>query len=202
MKKLDIVCILDMSGSMCSIIETARKGFNKFLKEQKKSNNSINFSLMFFDTNFYMPYKNVDIKDVKKVNEKTYYAGGGTALLDAIGFSLDNYLDYLGETSKEKRSDKTLFVILTDGAENASRVYHRELIKRMIIEMREEYNSEFIYLGANQNACFEAESMGMSSSNAFNYDATNDGITVAYSNISKATNYYMETEVKNNLFQL
>lgn len=201
MKKLDIVCILDMSGSMCSIIETARKGFNKFLKEQKKSNNSINFSLMFFDTNFYMPYKNVDIKDVKKVNEKTYYAGGGTALLDAIGFSLDNYLDYLGETSKEKRSDKTLFVILTDGAENASRVYHRELIKRMIIEMREEYNSEFIYLGANQDSCFQAETMGMDRSNAFNYAATNDGITVAYSKISTATSYYADSNVKENLFQ-
>ena len=65
-----------MSGSMSSIIEKARKGFNTFLKEQKKSGNKINFSLMFFDTNFYMPYKGVDINEVKKVDEKTYYAGG------------------------------------------------------------------------------------------------------------------------------
>jgi len=82
MNKIDIICILDMSGSMSSIIEKAREGFNKFLKDQKKSNNKINFSLMFFDTNFYMPYKNVDIKNVKKVNENTYYANGGTALYD------------------------------------------------------------------------------------------------------------------------
>jgi len=201
MKKIDINCIIDMSGSMDTIIKKARKGFNKFLKEQKESDNQINFSLLFFDTNFYIPYKNVDIQEVKKVNKKTYYANGGTALLDSIGFSLDSYLDHLGETPKHERADKTLFVILTDGLENSSRVYHRELIKRMITEMRDGYNISFIYLGANQDACFEAESMGMSSSNTFNYEATDDGITVAYSKISSATSYYSNTDVNDNLFQ-
>ena len=201
MKKIDIICILDMSGSMSSIIEKAREGFNNFLKDQKESDNKIKLSLLFFDTNFYMPYKNVNIKKVKDVNEKTYYANGGTSLYDALGFSIDSYLDHLGETAPDKRSDKTLFVILTDGEENSSRVYHKGLIKRMVTEMREEYNSEFIYLGANQDSCFQAESMGMSSDNAFNYDATNDGITVAYSKISTATAYYADNDVKNNLFQ-
>jgi uncharacterized protein YegL len=201
MKKIDIICILDMSGSMSNIIVKAREGFNQFLKEQKDSDNKIKFSLLFFDTQFYMPYKNVNIKKVKDVNEKTYYDRGGTSLYDALGFSIDSYLDHLGETPKNKRVDKTLFVILTDGEENSSVVYHRELIKRMVTEMREEYNSEFIYIGANQDSCFQAESMGMSSSNAFNYDATNDGITVAYSNISAAATYYADNDVKDNLFQ-
>jgi len=201
MNKIDIVCMLDMSGSMSSIIEKAREGFNKFLMEQKESGNKINFSLMFFDTSFYMPYNNVDINDVDELNEDTYYANGGTSLYDSLGTCIDNYLDLLGSTKKSKRSDKTLFVILTDGEENSSRVYHRELIKNMVTEMREEFNTEFIYLGANQDSCFVAESMGMSSSNSFNYDATNDGITVAYSNISAATTYYAENNVKDNLFQ-
>lgn len=210
MNKLDIICIIDMSGSMSSIIEQARKGFNKFLKEQKKSENQINFSLMFFDTSFYMPYKNVDIQDVKKLNENTYYARGGTALYDAVGFSIDNYLEYLSEIPKEYRSDKTLFVILTDGEENSSKVYHKDLIKNMVTMMRNDFtysteygkhHCEFIYLGANQDACFQAEIMGMSRSNAFNYDATDDGITIAYSNISKATTYYATNDVKDNLFQ-
>jgi uncharacterized protein YegL len=201
MKKLDIICLLDMSGSMHSIIEKAREGFNQFLKEQKDSGSKIKFSLLFFDTNFYMPYKNVSIKKVKKVNEKTYYASGGTSLYDALGFSIDSYLDHLGETPKEKRADKTLFVILTDGEENSSSVYHRDLIKHMVSELREEYKSEFIYLGANQDSCFQAESMGMSRSNAFNYAATNDGITMAYTNISSATSYYINNDVKENLFQ-
>lgn len=210
MNKLDIICIIDMSGSMSSIIEQARKGFNKFLKEQKKSENQINFSLMFFDTSFYMPYKNVDIQDVKKLNENTYYARGGTALYDAVGFSIDNYLEYLSEIPKEYRSDKTLFVILTDGEENSSKIYHKDLIKNMVTMMRNDFtysteygkhHCEFIYLGANQDACFQAEIMGMSRSNAFNYEATDDGITIAYSNISKATTYYATNDVKDNLFQ-
>ena len=142
-----------------------------------------------------------ELQEVKKVNEKTYYANGGTALYDAIGTSIDNYLDDLSTIKKNDRSNKTLFVILTDGQENASRVYHRELIKLMVTQMREEFNAEFIYLGANQDSCFEAESMGRSRSNAFNYDATDDGITVAYSNISTATSYYESNDVKDNLFQ-
>lgn len=199
--KLDIICILDMSGSMSNIIVKAREGFNQFLKEQKKSDNKIKFSLMFFDTDFFMPYKNISIKNVKTVNEKTYYARGGTALYDALGTSIDNYIDYLGVKPKNKRADKTLFVILTDGEENASKVYHKELIKLMVTEIREEYNSEFIYLGANQDSCFQAESMGMDRSNAFNYDATDDGITVAYSNITAATAYYANNTITTNLFQ-
>ena len=201
MKKIDIICILDMSGSMSSIIETARKGFNKFLKEQQESENKIRFSLMFFDTNFYMPYKNVDIQEVKKLNENTYYADGCTAMLDAVGKNLEDYLDYLGQTPKDERADKTLFVILTDGQENSSRVYHRDLIKLMVTEMREEFSVEFIFLGANQDACFEAESMGMDRSNAFNYDATNDGIIVAYASMSTATSYFINNDVTEDLFQ-
>jgi len=201
MKNIDIICILDMSGSMGSIIVKAREGFNLFLKEQKESKNKINFSLMFFDTNFYMPYKNVDIKDVKEVNEKTYFANGGTSLYDALGSSIDDYLDHLGSSPKDKRSDKTLFVILTDGEENASTVYHKDLIKNMVTEMREEFNVEFIYLGANQDSCFQAESMGMNGSNSFNYAADNDGITAAYSKISTATSYYADNDVNENLFQ-
>lgn len=201
MKKININCIIDMSGSMNSIIKTARKGFNKFLKEQKESNNKIDFSLLFFDTDFFMPYKNVDIQKVNKVNKETYYARGGTSLYDALGKMIDNYLDYLGETPKYDRPDKTLFVVLTDGEENSSTVYYKDLIKFMVTDMRENYNCEFIYLGANQDACFQAESMGMSRNNAFNYDATDDGITVAYSNISTATAYYANNDVKDNLFQ-
>ena len=71
----------------------------------------------------------------------------------------------------------------------------------MVTKMQEEFGMSFIYLGANQDACFVAESMGINSSNAFNYDATNDGITIAYANISKATSYYVNNDVKENLFQ-
>lgn len=201
MNKIDIICLLDMSGSMSRIIEDARKGFNTFLNEQKESVNKINFSLLFFDTDFYMPYKNVDIKNVKDVNEKTYHPGGGTSLYDAMGKTMEDYLDTLGSTPKEKRADKTLFVILTDGEENSSTVYSRDKVKYLVTELREECNVEFIYLGTNQDACFVAESLGIDKSNSFNYNANSDGITVAYANISKATTYYSNNDVKDNLFQ-
>jgi uncharacterized protein YegL len=201
MKKIDIICILDMSGSMCSIIEKAREGFNKFLKEQKQSDNKIKFSLMFFDTSFYMPYKNVNIKKVKKVNEETYYPNGGTALYDALGMCIENYVDDLSTKPKSKRPDKTLFTILTDGEENSSKHYSRERIKLLVTDMREELKCSFVYLGANQDACFQAESMGMSRSNAFNYDATDDGITIAYSKMSESATYYANNDVTENLFQ-
>lgn len=201
MNKIDIICLLDMSGSMSCMINDARKGFNTFLREQKESNNQINFSLLFFDTNFYMPYKNVNIKNVKKVNEKTYYPNGGTSLYDALGKMCDDYIDMLGTTPKNKRSDKALFVILTDGEENSSIVYSREQVKYLVTELREEFKVEFIYLGANQDACFVAESLGMDRSNAYTYENNNTGITVAYSKISKATTYYSNNDVKDNLFQ-
>lgn len=189
-----------MSGSMSNIIAKAREGFNSFLKEQQQSKNKIKFSLLFFDSKFYMPYDNVNIKKVLPVNENTYYANGSTSLYDAIGFSIDNYVDKLASDSK--RPDKTLFVILTDGEENSSKVFNLDKIRLMINEMREDFNCEFIYLGANQDSKFQADKMGMDKSNAFDYDATNDGITIAYSNISKATSYYVENDVKENLFQL
>ncbi len=201
MKKVDIICILDMSGSMISIIEKAREGFNNFLKEQKHSKNKIKFSLLFFDTNFYMPYKNVNIKKVEELNEETYYARHATALYDAIGFCIDNYLEYLSSKPLEKRADKSLFVILTDGEENSSRIYHRQLIKALVEDMRENLKCEFLYLGANQDACFQADIMGMDKSNAFTWDATNEGITVAYANLSTATAYYVNNDVKEDLFQ-
>lgn len=201
MKKININCIIDMSGSMSSIIKTARKGFNKFLKEQKNSNNKIDFSLLFFDTEFFIPYKNVDIQKVNKVNKETYYARGGTALYDALGKMIDNYLDYLGETPKYDRPDKTLFVVLTDGEENSSKVYHKDLIKFMVTDMRENFSTSFIYLGANQDACFQAESMGMSKTNAFNYDATDDGISVAYYKISESAIYYANNDETENLIR-
>lgn len=190
-----------MSGSMSSMIEDARKGFNTFLEEQKKSDNTIVFSLLLFDTNFYMPYKNVNIKMVNKVNKDTYYPGGGTSLYDAMGKTMEDYLDTLGSISKEKRSDKTLFVILTDGEENSSHVYSREQVKFLVTELREELNIEFIYLGANQDACFVAESLGMDRSNAYTYENNNTGITVAYSKISSAVTYYSNNNVTENLIQ-
>ena len=198
---VNIICIIDKSGSMQSIVDEAINGFNMFLKEQQEAEYKSKLSLLLFDTSFDKIYKNVKIKNVQPLNRNTYKPDSFTALYDSIGKECDEYLDFLAEIPSEERPTKTLFVILTDGFENASRQYHRDLIKRIVTEMREELNCEFIFLGANADACFQAESMGMSGNNAFSYSATNDGINVAYCAISKAVNTYATTDIKDNLFQ-
>jgi len=201
MKKIDIVCIIDKSGSMSSIAKEAIKGFNKFLSDQQKADYEAKMTLLLFDTKFYKPEDNVDVNKIVPLNNKTYIANNCTALYDALGGEIDCYLDKLASIPKKDRCDKTLFVIITDGEENSSHRYHKDLIKLMVEEMREEFKIEFIFLAANQDACFVAESMGMSKDNAFNFNATGEGITIAYNKMSEATTYYATTDVSDNLFQ-
>lgn len=134
--------------------------------------------------------QNILIK--KLINHKV----GGTALYDAIGTVLDEELDILAESSKN-RPDKTLCIILTDGEENSSKNYHKSMIKLMIEEMEREFKWDFIFLAANQDAILTADGLGISKGKAMNFTATNDGINVAYSSISKATKHYRTTTNEN-----
>ena len=142
----------------------------------------------------FIVFKLKNVKKVKEFNKKTYVPRGGTSLYDAIGKTIDSELDRLSSLPKGERPNKTLCVILTDGGENASREYHQDLIKRMINEMREEFNWEFIFLAANQDAMFTADGLGISKGNAMNFDATGDGVTHAYASMSKATSHYRASD--------
>jgi len=186
---INILCVLDRSGSMSTIINDAISGFNYFLKEQKQIEGYCNLQTMLFDTEFIVS-KLKNIQKVDEFNKKTYVPRGGTALYDAIGKTIDTELDRLSTLPKGERPTKTLCVILTDGEENSSREYHQDLIKRMINEMREEFNWEFIFLAANQDAMFTADGLGISRGNSMNFDATGDGVTYAYASMSKATSHY------------
>lgn len=201
MKKINIICIIDKSGSMSSIAADAINGFNAFLLDQQKADYKAKMTLLLFDSHFYKLYDNINVNKIEPLNNKTYQTGTMTALYDAIGTSIDEHLDRLASTPKDKRGEKTLFVILTDGFENNSKMFNKDMIKLKIDEMREEFNSEFIFLAANQDACFVAEGIGISRSNSYDYAATADGISIAYSKISEATTTYATTEMKENLFQ-
>jgi len=195
-KYVNILCVLDKSGSMGSIINDAISGFNLFLDEQKKVKGKANISTMLFDTEFIIS-KLKSIRDVKNFTKKTYVPRGGTALYDAIGKTIDGELDRLSTLSKVERPYKTLIVILTDGDENSSREYHQDLIKRMINEMREEFKWEFIFLAANQDAILTADGLGISRGNSMNFDATSEGINFAYTSISEATTHYRTSKATN-----
>ena len=192
--KTKIICILDRSPSMNSIIDEAISGFNLFLDEQKKleTSNTDIMKIIQFETKCEQVFEDV-INRVEHFNEKTYRPQGyGTALYDAIGQTIDDELDFLGKDSKN-RVDKTLVVILTDGYENSSHKYHQGLIKNMITEMEKEFGWDFIFLAANQDAVFTASGMGISAGKSMSWDATGDGMTAAYTSMSKATTHYRTT---------
>jgi hypothetical protein len=189
-KYTKIICILDRSGSMDSIISDAIGGFNSFLQSQKDLEGDAIITTHLFDDEYQTIYENIDIKNAEKLNNKTYVPRGSTALYDAIGKSLSNEIDLLSKTELGKRPEKTLCIILTDGYENASREYNREKIKNMIEEMREEFNWEFIFLAANQDASLSAEGMGISTGNSYTFVCDSDSVNVAYTDLNQATTTY------------
>ena len=188
-----IICILDASGSMNSIIDDAIGGFNHFLNEQQQIDEEANIDVLLFDTEFNKIIDNKDIHDVKELTNDDYQAGGMTALYDAIGMSIDGELDKLGEDPNYKY-DKTLCVIITDGFENMSNKYNQSMIKNMIEEMEEDFNWDFIFLAANQDAVLTASGMGIKAGKSISWTANSDGMNMAYQNMSKATSYYRTTD--------
>ena len=182
---------MDMSGSMLKLSQNSIKEFNNFIDEYRSMDSEILFSLFLFNNEVISPCRYKNIKEVDKLNKKTYNPVGSTSLYDAIGASIDNHIDYLSDFKLDERPDKTLFVILTDGYENSSKEYSRDDIKEMIDESINIFNSEFIYLGANQDACLVANNIGININNSYTYDYSNDGISVAYAKIKNATSSYM-----------
>ena len=185
-----IICILDRSTSMGVIINQAINGFNEFLIGQQNCEGKASMTTVMFDSEYEKIYENININKVKKFNRETYSPRGCTALYDAIGKTIDEEIDNLGNISPKNRPDKTLCVILTDGEENSSREYSQSKIKITIDDMKENFNWEFIFLAANQDAALSAESLGISRGNAFTFDYSDEGIKTAYTTLNKAAFTY------------
>ena len=183
----EIVCIIDKSGSMHSIKNDAIGGFNTFIEEQKKLEGKANVSLVLFNTEYSPVYYNKPLNEVESLNEKTFQPVGGTALLDAIGRTLNELMTKEGS---EIAPDKYLVVILTDGEENSSREYTNEAIKKIIEDLRAKGNWEFAYLGANQDAFSVAGGMGISVSNSMNFTADSKDTQILYRKMSKMSASY------------
>jgi von Willebrand factor type A domain-containing protein len=189
-----IVNIIDRSGSMGSMIDTAIGGFNEFLQEQQNIEGDALVSTMLFSSKFHNLYENSDIQECKFLNKDNYIPNGTTALYDAIGRTIDNEIDQLGNLPKEERPEKTLCVILTDGYENASRKFTKEQIKEKISEMKEDFNWEFIFLAANEDASLTAETMGISKGNSYAFTNSSTGLKDAYTAVSFATTSYRQSK--------
>lgn len=188
MKNLtEIICVLDRSGSMESIVNDAIGGFNSFLKSQQATPGEAVMSIVLFDHEYQVLCSGKALADVTPLTDQTFVPRGSTALLDALGKTIDEVGVRLANLPESQRPDKVLFVILTDGQENASQHYSAEQIHQMISHQRSIYSWEFLFLAANQDAFTASERMGISQGNTMNFAADADGVDRVFQNISTAS---------------
>lgn len=162
----DITVVLDRSGSMSSCREEAENGLNHFIREQQKLPGYAYFTLVKFDTDYEVPHRGVNIQEVEKC---TLEPRGMTALLDAVGRTINETGDRLNKIEEDKKPGLVVIVIVTDGQENASHEFTKQQIKEMIEKQRTEFSWEFTFLGANQDAFAEAASLGISKGSTMTY---------------------------------
>ena len=182
----ELVFILDRSGSMAGLEGDTVGGFNSMIKKQKKAPGEALVSTVLFNNEAEVIHDRVDIRKIALLTDREYYVRGYTALLDAVG----NAIHHIGNVHKyareEDRPEKTLFVITTDGMENASRKYSYEKVRSMIERQKEKYGWEFIFLGANIDAAKEAARFCITEERTANYHADHLGTGLVYEAISEA----------------
>lgn len=165
----ELVFILDKSGSMSGLEKDTIGGFNSMLEKQKAVEGECRITTVLFDNDYTLLHDRIDIRAVGPMTNADYVAGGSTALLDAIGFTMNKLIGVQKKTSKEYQADKIMFVIITDGEENSSREYSADKIRGMIKHEKEKYGWEFIFLGANIDAIQTAQHFGIDADCAVDY---------------------------------
>lgn len=185
-KEMDIVFLLDRSGSMSGSEEDTIGGYNSYLDKQRKNKFNTKVTTILFDNEYEVLTDRKSIEDVSNLTKDTYFVRGSTALLDAIGKTI-NSLD------KKVKDNKVLFVITTDGLENSSCEYTKDKIKELI---NKHSNWEFIYIGANIDSYSEGMSIGIKKSNISNYSKTKQGTKKMFDAICLASEaFYNEDSI-------
>ncbi len=180
----ELVFILDRSGSMAGLESDTIGGFNAMLEKQKREEGEAYLSAVLFSNNSTVLYDRVNIKKVEPMTERQYFVGGCTALLDAIGDTVHHIGNVHKYARREDRPAKTLFVITTDGMENASRRYTYDEVRRMIERQRDRYGWEFLFLGANMDAVSTARHFGIREDRAVRYQCDAKGTALNYKVLS------------------
>ena len=182
----ELVFILDRSGSMSGLEADTIGGFNSMLEKQKKETGDACVSVVLFDDQTEVLYDRVDIRKIEPMNDTQYYVRGCTALLDAIGGAIHHIGNVHKYAREEDRPEKTLFIITTDGMENASHEYSYDRVKKMIERQKERYHWEFLFLGANIDAVSVAGRFGIDRSRAVRYEHDAEGTMLNFRVMSKA----------------
>ena len=186
----ELVFILDRSGSMSGLENDTIGGFNAMLKEQQAVEGDAVVTTVLFDDKYELLHDRIDIRAVAPLTDKDYTVRGTTALLDALGRTIQKIRAAQKHTAENYRAEKVLFVIITDGQENASREYSAERIKRRIERQKERYGWEFVFFGANMDAVLEAGKLGIAADRAQNYCADAIGTSVAFAAMSAFSAVY------------
>ena len=182
----ELVFILDRSGSMSGLEKDTIGGFNSMLEKQRKEPGDAVVSTVLFDNETEVIHDRVVIADVPNLTDKEYFVRGCTALLDAVGGAIQHIGNVHKYARKEDVPEKTLFIITTDGMENASHHYTYNKVRNMIERQKERYGWEFLFLGANIDAAAEAKRFGIDESMAANYHCDEVGTVLNYEVISEA----------------
>ena len=184
--KTELVFILDRSGSMAGLESDTIGGFNAMVEKQKREPGEALVTTVLFDSTWEILHDRLPLEKVPPMTAKDYSVGGCTALLDAVGGAIHHIGNVHKYAREEDRPEKTLFVITTDGMENASRRYTYDKVRSMIEHEKEKYGWEFLFLGANIDAAREAARFGISADRAANYHADHTGTGVIYEAVSQA----------------
>ena len=182
----ELVMILDRSGSMGGLESDTIGGYNSMLKRQKEAEGEVLVSTVLFNDRSEVIYDRVPLDKMPQMTDKEYYVGGCTALLDAVGGAVHHIGNVHKYAREEDRPEKTIFVITTDGLENASRMYSYDRVKRMIERQKEKYGWEFLFLGANIDAIGTAGRFGISADRAANYHSDHEGTELNYKVLADA----------------
>ena len=182
----EIVFILDRSGSMSGLESDTIGGFNAMIEKQKKQDGEALVSTVLFDSVSEVLHDRVNVRDIQPMTEEDYTVRGRTALLDAIGGAIHHIGNIHKYARPEDVPEHTLFIITTDGMENASRFYSSDRVKRMIERQKAKYGWEFLFLGANIDAMETARHFGIGADRAVNYNCDNAGTQLNYEVLSEA----------------
>lgn len=189
----ELVFILDRSGSMAGLEEDTIGGYNALLQKQQKEPGEVIVTTVLFDDQYELLHDRSPIQSIRPMTEKEYFVGGCTALLDAIGKTIQKIVNAHRHLQEEHRPQKVMFVITTDGMENASREYTYEKIKRMIQRQKEEFGWEFLFLGANIDAISAAARFGIGADRAANYHADREGTRLNFMVLNEAVYEYRQS---------
>jgi uncharacterized protein YegL len=184
--RTELVFILDKSGSMSGLEADTIGGFNSLLKKQQKNEGEAVVTTVLFDDRYQLLHDRFDIKGIKPITEKEYFVEGSTALLDAMGKTIHKVANIRKNGGKNVQADKVLFVVITDGMENASRKFSYEQIRKMIKQEKKKHGWEFLFLGANIDAVATAKQYGICAGRAVSYRADPAGTRLNYETLGSA----------------